>query len=90
MLPRALALKALDMRLHAAAAGNHTNFSGTGRSTRKGATGSNSGAGPVSLLSLSAEPLHEVDEEEDEVLFETSALDVNESSASVTEKTRTD
>lgn len=84
-----MALKALDMRLHAAA-GNHTHFSGSGRSTHKGATASNSGAAPVSLLSLSAEPLHGEDEEEDEVLFETSALDVNESSASATEKTRTD
>ncbi|GJJ73373.1 hypothetical protein EMPS_05731 [Entomortierella parvispora] len=86
---RALALKALDMRLHAAA-GNHTHFSGPGRSSHKGGMGSHPGAAPVSLLSLSAEPLHEEDEEEDEVLFETSALDVNESSASVTEKTRTD
>ncbi|KAF9353674.1 hypothetical protein BGX26_008559 [Mortierella sp. AD094] len=68
---RALALKALDMRLHAAAGINST-FSGTGRSQ-------SSMAAPVSLLSLSAEPLPEAaDGDDDEVLFETTALDVNE------------
>jgi hypothetical protein len=84
---RALALKALDMRLHAAA-GNNNHFSGSGRSTFKGSSG---GGTPLSLLSLSAEPLPEEDEEEedDEVLFETSTLDVNEPSA-ITEKSRTD
>ncbi|KAF9188105.1 hypothetical protein BGZ50_001543 [Haplosporangium sp. Z 11] len=73
---RALALKALDMRLHAAA-GN--NVSGTGRSTFLGSS-SASNAAPVSLLSLSAEPLPiDADDDDDEVLFETTALDVNES-----------
>ncbi|KAF9109923.1 hypothetical protein BGX27_007001 [Mortierella sp. AM989] len=59
---RALALKALDMRLHAAA----------GRFTQS------STAAPVSLLSLSAEPLPETaEDDDDEVLFETTVLDVN-------------
>ncbi|KAG0048856.1 hypothetical protein BGZ83_006254 [Gryganskiella cystojenkinii] len=78
---RQLALKALDMRLHAAA-GSNASFSGSGRSTFKGVSGLSSGptttAAPVSLLSLSAEPLPS--EDEDEVLFETSALDVNDPS----------
>ncbi|KAF8981691.1 hypothetical protein BGZ46_002413 [Entomortierella lignicola] len=68
---RALALKALDMRLHAAA-GINSAFSGSGRSVQ-------SSTGPVSLLSLSAEPLPDA-ADDDEVLFETTALDVNESS----------
>ena len=85
---RTLALKALDMRLHAAA-GNNNHFSGSGRSTFKGSSGG--GGAPLSLLSLSAEPLPEEDEEDedDDVLFETSALDVNEPSA-ITEKSSTD
>ncbi|KAF8930380.1 hypothetical protein BGZ58_008276 [Dissophora ornata] len=69
---RALALKALDMRLHAAG-GNTTMFSGSGRSA-------GAAAAPVSLLSLSAEPLPVGavdDDDDDEVLFETRALDVN-------------
>ncbi|KAI1301155.1 hypothetical protein EDD11_005779 [Mortierella claussenii] len=69
---RALALKALDMRLHAAA-GNNTPFSG---SLRSGGTASS--APPVSLLSLSAEPVpNGADEDEDEVLFESTVLDMN-------------
>ncbi|KAG0196167.1 hypothetical protein BGX28_010496 [Mortierella sp. GBA30] len=73
---RALALKALDMRLHAAA-GNNAGFAGTGRSTFSGSS-SNSNATPVSLLSLSAEPLP-ADDDDDEVLFDTTALDMDES-----------
>ncbi|KAF9988183.1 hypothetical protein BGZ75_009880 [Mortierella antarctica] len=71
---RAFALKALDMRLHAAA-GSNAGFAGVGRSPFSG--GGSSNAAPVSLLSLSAEPLPS-DDDDDEVLFETSALDVNE------------
>ncbi|KAF9399929.1 hypothetical protein BGX21_005349 [Mortierella sp. AD011] len=67
---RALALKALDMRLHAAA-GISSTFSGTGRSQ-------SSTAAPVSLLSLSAEPLPvAADGDDDEVLFESTVLDMN-------------
>ncbi|KAI8362281.1 eukaryotic integral membrane protein-domain-containing protein [Mortierella sp. GBAus27b] len=75
---RALALKALDMRLHTAAGLKNTPFSGAGRS----AAGSSQGA-PVSLLSLSAGPLPTIaDEEEDEVLFESTIVDMGESTSS--------
>ncbi|KAF9576469.1 hypothetical protein EC968_007947 [Mortierella alpina] len=76
---RALALKALDMRLHAAA-GNGAGFAGVGRSPFSGSGGS-SNAAPVSLLSLSAEPLPS-DDDDDEVLFEASPLDANDEPAS--------
>ncbi|KAF9962188.1 hypothetical protein BGZ70_008104 [Mortierella alpina] len=72
---RALALKALDMRLHAAA-GYNAGLAGAGRSPFSG-SGGTPNAAPVSLLSLSAEPLPS-DDDDDEVLFETSAVDVNE------------
>ncbi|CAO3567343.1 unnamed protein product [Mortierella alpina] len=72
---RALALKALDMRLHAAA-GYNAGLAGGGRSPFSG-SGGTPNAAPVSLLSLSAEPLPSYDDD-DEVLFESSALDVNE------------
>ncbi|KAF9994641.1 hypothetical protein BGZ79_000566 [Entomortierella chlamydospora] len=77
---RALALKALDMRLHAAAGINST-FSGAGRSQ-------SSTAAPVSLLSLSAEPLPvAADGDDDEVLFESTALDMNDPAPSTRPKT---
>ncbi|KAF9419841.1 hypothetical protein BGZ94_009292 [Podila epigama] len=70
---RALALKALDMRIHAAMGNSGT---GVGRHGLRGTSTAKPGA--VSLLSLSAEPLPDVgDEDEDEILFETDALDVN-------------
>ncbi|KAG0362359.1 hypothetical protein BGZ54_008661 [Gamsiella multidivaricata] len=56
---RTLALKTLDMKIHAAA-GNNSPFSGSGRSA------GSSSAAPVSLLSLSAEPLPSADDGEDE------------------------
>ncbi|KAF9900200.1 hypothetical protein EC991_007785 [Linnemannia zychae] len=74
---RALALKALDMRLHAASGGGLSALSSIGRSSHtNGATGN---VPRVSLLSLSAEPLPtgESDDEDDKVLFETRELDVN-------------
>ncbi|KAG0279818.1 hypothetical protein BGZ96_001806 [Linnemannia gamsii] len=83
---RALALKALDMRLHAASGGGLSALSSIGRSNtggggRDGAAGNS--VPRVSLLSLSAEPLptggsdSEDDDRDREVLFETSVLDVN-------------
>ena len=63
------------MRLHAVA-GYHAGLAGGGRSPFSG-SGGTPNAAPVSLLSLSAEPLPS-DDDDDEVLFETSALDVNE------------
>ncbi|KAF9083366.1 hypothetical protein BGX23_011555 [Mortierella sp. AD031] len=76
---RALALKALDMRLHAASGGASA-LSGIGRSTLS-STGGSANAPKVSLLSLSAEPLPtggSDDDDDDEILFETTVLDVNE------------
>ncbi|KAF9316513.1 hypothetical protein BG003_001872 [Podila horticola] len=70
---RQLALKALDMRLHAAMGNSGSGLAGLGRQTFLGTTSTK--ATSVSLLSLSAEPLP--DDDEDEVLFETDALDVN-------------
>ncbi|KAF9381393.1 hypothetical protein CPC16_009874 [Podila verticillata] len=71
---RQLALKALDMRLHAAMGNSGSGQAGSGRQMFFGASASTK-ATSVSLLSLSAEPLPDFDE--DEVLFETDALDVN-------------
>ncbi|KAG0241565.1 hypothetical protein BGW41_005725 [Actinomortierella wolfii] len=83
---RALALKALDMRLHAAAGSSGTGLGGS-RSTFSasisgagGASGSTeSGAAPVSLLSLSAEPVlpasTDLDDDDDEVLFDADKMD---------------
>ncbi|ORZ14902.1 eukaryotic integral membrane protein-domain-containing protein [Lobosporangium transversale] len=73
---RALALKALDMRLHAAAAAaNSPPFSGSARS------GSASSTAPISLLSLSAGPLPTGadDDDDDEVLFKSTVIDMDES-----------
>ncbi|KAG0091267.1 hypothetical protein BGZ93_008913 [Podila epicladia] len=70
---RQLALKALDMRLHAAMGNSGSGLAGSGRQTFLGSASTK--ATSVSLLSLSAEPLP-VDDE-DEVLFETDALNVN-------------
>ncbi|KAG0321255.1 hypothetical protein BGZ99_004043 [Dissophora globulifera] len=72
---RALALKALDMRLHAAAT-----LAGSGRSGGLSRSGGSSTAGPVSLLSLSAEPLRrgaddDDSDDDDKVLFKTTELD---------------
>lgn len=74
---RAMALKALDMRLQAATGIRNSTFSGPGR-----AAGSSHSA-PVSLLSLSAGPLPTTaDEDEDEVLFEVSVIDTREAASS--------
>lgn len=62
------------MRLHAAMGNSGSGLAGSGRQTFLGASASTK-ATSVSLLSLSAEPLPDFDE--DEVLFETDALDVN-------------
>ncbi|KAF9307467.1 hypothetical protein BGZ74_000026 [Mortierella antarctica] len=70
---RQLALKALDMRLHAAMGNSGSGLAGSGRQTFLGSASTKTTS--VSLLSLSAEPLP--DDDEDEVLFETDALDVN-------------
>ncbi|KAF9933020.1 hypothetical protein FBU30_006695 [Linnemannia zychae] len=72
---RALALKALDMRLHAASGGGMSALSSIGRTG-----GSPANVPRVSLLSLAAEPLPigvGDSDDEDEVLFETTVLDVN-------------
>ncbi|KAF9332806.1 hypothetical protein BG006_004304 [Podila minutissima] len=69
---RQLALKALDMRLHAAMGNSGSGLAGSGRQTFLGSASTKT---TVSLLSLSAEPLP--DDDEDEVLFEIDALDVN-------------
>lgn len=77
---RALALKALDMRLHAASGGGLSALSSIGRSNTAGRDGASGNVPRVSLLSLSAEPLPtggSESDDENEVLFETSALDVN-------------
>ncbi|KAK3835940.1 MAG: eukaryotic integral membrane protein-domain-containing protein [Linnemannia elongata] len=77
---RALALKALDMRLHAASGGGLSALSSIGRSNTAGRDGASGNVPRVSLLSLSAEPLPtggSDSDDENEVLFETSALDVN-------------
>ncbi|KAH7050812.1 eukaryotic integral membrane protein-domain-containing protein [Linnemannia elongata] len=77
---RALALKALDMRLHAASGGGLSALSSIGRSNTTGRDGASGNVPRVSLLSLSAEPLPtggSESDDENEVLFETSALDVN-------------
>ncbi|KAF9132033.1 hypothetical protein BGW39_000891 [Mortierella sp. 14UC] len=78
---RALALKALDMRLHAASGGGLSALSNIGRSSNTDGAAGN--VPRVSLLSLSAEPLPTggSDDEDDEVLFETMELDVNTSSS---------
>ncbi|KAG0255918.1 hypothetical protein BGZ95_005638 [Linnemannia exigua] len=75
---RALALKALDMRLHAASGGGLSALSSIGRSSNT--NGASGNVPRVSLLSLSAEPLptgESDDDDDDEVLFETRELDVN-------------
>ncbi|KAF9146848.1 hypothetical protein BGX30_005058 [Mortierella sp. GBA39] len=77
---RALALKALDMRLHAASGGGLSALSSIGRSNTAGRDGASGNVPRVSLLSLSAEPEPtggSDSDDENEVLFETSALDVN-------------
>lgn len=77
---RALALKALDMRLHAASGGGLSALSSIGRSNTAGRDGASGNVPRVSLLSMSAEPLPtggSESDDENEVLFETSALDVN-------------
>ncbi|KAG9070059.1 hypothetical protein KI688_009389 [Linnemannia hyalina] len=77
---RALALKALDMRLHAASGGGLSVLSSIGRSNTAGRDGASGNVPRVSLLSLSAEPEPtggSDSDDENEVLFETSALDVN-------------
>ncbi|KAF9274488.1 hypothetical protein BGZ88_002979 [Linnemannia elongata] len=77
---RALALKALDMRLHAASGGGLSALSSIGRSNTAGRDGASGNVPRVSLLSLSAEPLPtggSESDDENEVLFETLALDVN-------------
>lgn len=77
---RALALKALEMRLHAASGGGLSALSSIGRLNTAGRDGASGSVPRVSLLSLSAEPLPtggSDSDDENEVLFETSALDVN-------------
>ncbi|KAG0369763.1 hypothetical protein BGX24_002294 [Mortierella sp. AD032] len=84
---RALALKALDMRLHAASGGGLSALSSIGRSSN--ANGASVNVPRVSLLSLSAEPLPtggSDDDDDDEVLFDTRELDVNDSSSSSRDK----
>ena len=76
---RAMALKALDMRIQAATGIPNKTFSKPGR-----AAGSPHSA-PVSLLSLSAGPLPttaDEDEDEDEVLFEVTVVDTKEATPS--------
>ncbi|KAG0038693.1 hypothetical protein BGZ82_011164 [Podila clonocystis] len=70
---RQLALKALDMRLHVAMGNSGSGLAGSGRQSFLGSASTK--ATSVSLLSLSAEPLP--DDDEDGVLFETDALDIN-------------
>ncbi|KAG0028531.1 hypothetical protein BGZ81_004647 [Podila clonocystis] len=70
---RQLALKALDKRLHVAMGNSGSGLAGSGRQTFLSSASTK--ATSVSLLSLSAEPLP--DDDEDEVLFETDALDIN-------------
>ncbi|KAF8945558.1 hypothetical protein BGZ47_002450 [Haplosporangium gracile] len=81
---RALALKALDMRLHAASGGGLSALSNIGRSNTAGREGVSGNVPRVSLLSLSAEPLptggSDGSDDEHEVLFESAALDVNSNS----------
>ncbi|KAG0251157.1 hypothetical protein DFQ27_008962 [Actinomortierella ambigua] len=86
---RALALKALDMRLHAAAGnsgsgvgGSRTTFSASVGGSALGSSSSpatsSSGAAPVSLLSLSADPVLPAStdlDDDDEVLFDADKMD---------------
>ncbi|KAG0088148.1 hypothetical protein BGZ93_010553 [Podila epicladia] len=74
---RALALKALDMRLHAAA-GNSASLPGLSRQTFLGPTPSASGIPSIPSTSTPTPPSNN----ENDVLFETDALDEDETSAS--------